>query len=574
MIIEPARDVEDYAWRRRTMLVLMMGAMALLIGRAIDLQVFDKQFLQHQGDLRHVDVVRVPAYRGKILDRNGEHLAISSPVESVWVDPREFVAEEEALRKLSELLNVSLGRIKKQTDPQNGKRFIYLKRRIDPGLADRIKSLNLTGLYFEREFRRYYPASEVTAHLLGFTDIDDFGQEGIELAYDKLLAGTPGSKRVIRDGKKHIIENLENIRSPIPGQDLVLSIDQRLQYLAYRELKTAVLEHKAKSGSLVLLDSRTGEVLAMANQPSFNPNTKNRPSGNRYRNRAVTDLFEPGSTIKPFVVASALESGAFRFDSIIDTRPGFFHVGRNVVRDIHNYGVLDLTRVLQKSSNVGVTKIALALQPEQLWQFYHRLGFGMPVGTGFPGEAGGTLPDHRSWRPFKQATLSFGYGVSGSTLQLARAYAALANDGVMPSVSLLRRNGEDPHAVRVLSEETARSVRRMLETVVTREGTAVRAGIAGYRVAGKTGTVKKAGAGGYKSGAYLGLFAGMAPASDPRLVMVVVIDEPSAAGQYYGGIVAAPVFSKVMSGALRLLGIAPDQEEGTPVAVAEKRDSE
>ncbi|MEN8260954.1 MAG: penicillin-binding transpeptidase domain-containing protein [Pseudomonadota bacterium] len=566
MMIRPAQDVEDYAWRRRGTLIIMVGAMVMLIGRAIDLQVLNKQFLQQQGNQRHVAVVSVPAYRGKILDRNGEPLAISSPVQTVGVDRKNFKADEESLRKLAALLAKPLSQVRKAVSAANGPRFLYLKRQVDPALANRIKNLQMSGIYFEREFRRFYPAGEVTAHLLGFTDIEDQGQEGIESAYNKVLMAVAGEKRVIRDGNRDIIENVENIRSPVPGRDVVLSIDQRLQYLAYRELKAAVIEHKARAGSLVMLDARTGEVLAVVNQPSLNPNSRKNRRPERYRNRAITDVFEPGSTIKPFVIACALEAGMIRPDTVIDTRPGFFRVGRKRVRDIHNYGVIDITRILQKSSNVGVSKIALGLDPEVLWSFYRRLGFGVAVGTDFPSEASGSLSNYEDWSPFVQATLSYGYGLSSSSLHLARAFSALANDGEMPSVSLLRRN-QPPAFTRVMSAQTARIVKQMLETVVTREGTAYRARVAGYRVAGKTGTVKKISGGGYSNDQYLALFAGMAPASDPRLVLLVVIDEPRG-GAYYGGTVAAPVFASVMSGALRLLGIAPDAEENMPFVTA------
>jgi cell division protein FtsI (penicillin-binding protein 3) len=408
----------------------------------------------------------------------------------------------------------------------------------------------------------------VAAHLVGFTNIDDKGQEAMELAYDDWLKGVEGAKRIIRDGKRRVIEDLESIRPPVPGKDLALSIDQRLQYLAYRELKKAVLQHQARSGSLALLDTQTGEVLAIVNQPSYNPNSRTQVKGSASRNRAITDIYEPGSTMKPFVVALGLELGLYRPDTVIDTAPGTMRVGHNIVKDIHNYGVLDVAHVLQKSSNVGVTKIALNLPSKKFWAFYNNLGFGQPLETGFPGEANGRLSDYQGWSPFEQATLSFGYGVSASTLQLARAYLSLANDGVMPMVSLVKRN-KSPELHRIMSVQTAGGVRAMLEQVVTREGTALKAAIPGFRVAGKTGTVKKSGVGGYSSSRYLSVFAGMAPVSKPRLVMVVMIDEPSA-GEYYGGAVAAPVFSRVMEGALRLLNIAPDQGDIMPILAAQQ----
>jgi cell division protein FtsI (penicillin-binding protein 3) len=576
MIIQPRSvDEADYSGRWRFLLVAIMVAMMVLMGRAVYLQVLDKQFLKHQGDLRHVGILPVPSHRGRIIDRNGELLAISTPVKSIWVNPKEFREGEitsQQVRALASLLGLSLREIDKRIGTDDNRVFAYLKRRISPELADQVSALDIPGIYSEREYRRYYPTGEVTSHLLGFTNIDDKGQEGIELTYNDWLKGAEGAKRIIRDGKRRIIESLEDISLPVPGKDVVLSIDQRLQYLAYRELKKAVLQHQARSGSLVLLDTQTGEVLAMVNQPSFNPNSHKKLRGTVSRNRAITDIYEPGSTVKPFVVACALELGLYRADTMIDTTPGTMKVGRNLVRDIHNYGLLDVAHVLQKSSNVGVTKIALNVPSRKLWAFYNNLGFGQPLETGFPGEAHGRLPDYQGWDSFEQATLSFGYGISMSTVQLARGYLSIANDGVIPMVKLLRQNGL-PETHRIMSKKSAVTIRSMLEQVVTREGTALKASIPGFRVAGKTGTVKKSGGiGGYADSLYLSLFAGMAPASKPRLVMVVMIDEPSS-GEYYGGAVAAPVFSSVMEGALRQLNIAPDQEETVPVFAAQQDDA-
>lgn len=569
MLIDRRTLIEDmeFAPRWRFLLLVMIAAMIILVGRAVDLQVLDRQFLQHQGDMRHVGVVPVPAHRGRMIDRNGELLAISTPVKSVWVNPKEFEASGQETKALAEVLGLSAAEVQKRVaDTSRG--FVYLKRRMSPELADQAIALKVPGVYADREYRRYYPAGEVTAHLLGFNNIDDRGQEGLELAYNDWLKGVPGARRIIRDGKRRIIEDVENVKLPVPGKDLVLSIDQRLQYLTYRELKKAVIQHRARSGSAVLLDAENGEVLAMVNQPSFNPNSRVKLNGSVTRNRAMTDVFEPGSTIKPFAVACALELGLVRPDTIIDTTPGQMHVGRNLVRDVHNYGVLDVAHILQKSSNVGVTKIALALPSNKFWAFYNNLGFGQPLDTGFPGEANGTLSDHQGWNSFEQATLSFGYGLSTSTLQLGRAYLALANRGVMPMVGLLKRD-KPAESHRIMSAKTATSVRTMLEQVVTREGTALKASIPGFRVAGKTGTVKKIGVRGYQDSVYMSLFTGMAPASNPRLVMVVVIDEPSA-GEYYGGAVAAPVFSSVMEGALRLLNVEPDKDEEPALITAQQ----
>jgi cell division protein FtsI (penicillin-binding protein 3) len=556
-------EESDFSKRWSVLLGALMFGMVVLIGRAVTLQVLDTHFLQKQGYKRHVGQISVPAHRGRLLDRNGELLAISTPVKSVWVNPKEFDGGEKGIKALSDVLGVSVKEIHKRVDDRE-RGFAYIKRRISPELADQALALDMEGVYVDREFRRFYPAGEVTAHLIGFNNLEDDGQEGMELAYNDWLKGVPGLRRIMRDGKRRIIEDLENVRAPVPGKDLSLSIDQRLQYLAYRELKKAVIQQKAKSGSLVLLDAENGEVLAMVNQPSFNPNSRAKISGNESRNRAMTDVFEPGSTIKPFVVACALELGKVSQSTVIDTTP--MHIGPNVVKDTHNYGMLDVAHILQKSSNVGVSKIALNLPSAKFWAFYNNLGFGQPLETGFPGETSGHLSaNHHAWRPFQQATLSFGYGLSTSLLQLGRAYLAIANEGVMPMVGLLKRD-KPVESHQIMSAKTANNVRSMLEQVVSKEGTALKASVTGFRVAGKTGTVKKIGAhGGYTTSQYLGLFAGMAPASDPKLVMVVMIDEPSA-GEYYGGAVAAPVFSSVMEGALRLLNVPPDQEVPTPTA--------
>ena len=562
-VVRPRMTVEnDYSKRWSVLLGALMFGMLVLVARAVNLQVLDRQFLQHEGHIRHDGLVSVAAHRGRLLDRSGELLAISTPVKSVWINPKEFDASERDIKSLADVLGISTKEIHERID-DSSRGFIYIKRRISPELADQAIALGLSGVYADREFRRYYPAGEVTAHLIGFNNLEDDGQEGMELAHNVWLKGVPGQKWIMRDGKGHVIEDLENVRLPEPGKDLSLSIDQRLQYLAYRELKKAVIQNKARSGSLVLLDAKNGEVLAMVNQPSFNPNSRVKISGNVSRNRAMTDVFEPGSTIKPFVVACAMELGTVKQTTVFDTSP--MHIGPNVVKDTHNYGALDVAHILQKSSNVGVSKIALNLPSSKFWAFYNNLGFGQPLETGFPGETSGRLSsDHNQWRPFQKATMAFGYGLSTSLLQLGRAYLALANDGVMPMVGLLKRD-KPVETHQIMSAKTAISVRSMLENVVSREGTALKASVNGFRVAGKTGTVKKIGShGGYTDNSYLALFAGMAPASDPRLVMIVMIDEPSA-GEYYGGAVSAPVFSSVMEGALRLLNIPPDQEAQPPL---------
>jgi cell division protein FtsI (penicillin-binding protein 3) len=466
------------------------------------------------------------------------------------------------IQKMEEILTLPKGKITTLLAEDSKRQFVYVVRRVNPQLGDQIKELKIAGVYFEREFKRFYPAGEVSAHLVGFTDADDIGQTGLEAAFEKQLKGIPGSKRVIRDGLRRVIDDVENIKDPIAGKNLELSIDQRIQYLAYKELQLAVNANKAKSAVLVVLDAKSGEILAAVNQPTFNPNTRKNLKESLYRNRAMTDVFEPGSTIKPFVVAAGLDGGYIKPNQIFETH-GVYAVGSHTVKDVHNYGTLDLTGVLKKSSNVGVTQIALKMPPQYFWEIYKNLGFGTSAGSGFPGEANGSLSDYHQWKDFDRAVLSFGYGLSASALQVARAYTALADDGILHSVSLFKRD-EDTGAQRVFTAKTAKSVRAMMETVITKEGTAYEARVDGYTVAGKTGTVKKASAGGYSSNSYFAVFAGMAPAKDPRLIIVVMIDEPSA-GQYYGGLVSAPVFSKVMSGALRILGVAPDQKETMPV---------
>ena len=520
------------------------------------MQLFNKDFLRNHGDARSVRIVSIPAHRGVITDRNDEPLAMSTPVHSIWATPRKALEHPDDLQSLSGLLDINMKELMQMLSIRIGRDFVYLKRHIDPELASKVTSLDLDGVYLQREYRRYYPAGEVTAHIIGFTNVDDNGQEGIELAYDDWLRGIPGSKRVLKDRLGRIVENIESISATEPGKNLALSIDRRVQYLAYRELKAAVQHHHARGGSLVMLDTQTGEVMAMVGQPSYNPNNRGDLKGEYYRNRAVTDIFEPGSTLKPFTIAAALESGQYQPTTIIDTRPGYFKVGGHTIRDMHDYGVIDVTNVIKKSSNVGASKIALSLEPRILWDMLSRAGFGRPTGSGFPGESAGSLTNYSNWSDVELATIAFGYGLSMTTLQLAQAYSVLAADGIMRPISFIRVS-EPPQGVRVISESVARQVRKMLETVVQEQGTGSRAAVRGYRVAGKTGTVHKSSAGGYSEDRYLSLFAGIAPASRPRIVMVVVIDEPGGS-EHFGGQVSAPVFSRVMSGALRILDVTPD----------------
>lgn len=554
----------NFSARRTFLLAFMLLCMLALLVRATVLQVFNKDFLQEQADMQQISEVSVSAYRGMITDRNGAPLAVSTPVESVWVNPRQLqYAPKDQLKLMERLLSLPNNQLVQLLQENRQKKFAYIARRISPELTRQVKALKLTGVYFEREFKRFYPTSEVSAHLIGFTNVDDTGQEGIEKSYEQQLKGIEGSKLVVRDGKRRIIEDIDSIREPQSGQTITLSIDQRIQYLAYRELANAVSANKAKHGSLVIVDAKNGEVLAAVSQPPFNPNARNTLKEALYRNRALTDIFEPGSTIKPFTVAAALEGGYIHKYDTFATH-GVYPIGKNKVTDVHHYGTLDVTGVIKKSSNIGVSMMSLKMPPKYFWGIYHQLGFGVSAQAGFPGEATGRLLDYHRWHDFDRAILSFGYGLSVSALQLARAYTALADDGILHSVSLLKRE-DDNAAQRVFSEKTARDVRAMMETVISKEGTAYEARVDGYRVAGKTGTVKKAaGSHGYTTGSYFAVFAGLAPANNPRLVCVVMIDQPSA-GQYYGGLVAAPVFSKVMAGALRILDIAPDQEDSMPV---------
>lgn len=550
----------SYAGRRYTVLGLFGLAAVLLVWRAVDQQILEKDFLQSEGADRYLTRVEVPAHRGLITDRRGDVLALSTPVDSIAANPRVIGNDAQQMVALAKALGMDAGQLRARLARYSQRHFVYLKRRMPPNDAAHVMSVvnahAIRGVHVEREYKRFYPAGEVFAHVLGFTDVDDAGQEGLELAFDSALRGEPGAKLVLRDGRRQVVDDVENVRSPRAGNHLALSIDQRLQFIAYRELKAAVKRHRAISGSLVLLDTRSGEILAMVNQPSFNPNADRSNRGGKLRNRAVTDVFEPGSTMKPFTVAVALDKGTIRADSQIDTSPGFFRVGANQVRDSKNLGVIDVATILTKSSNVGAGKIALGLEKRDLWQAMGALGFGRPAQTGFPGEADGQLSDYRRWARIDQATLSFGYGISVTTLQLAQAYAALANGGVLLPATLIKRDTA-PEGQRVFSVDTAAAVRTMLEAVASAAGTAPQAAVQGYRVAGKTGTVKKFGPQGYSDDRYLSLFAGMAPAREPRVAMVVMLNEPRGE-KFYGGQVAGPVFSAVMSETLRLMNVAPD----------------
>ena len=542
---------------RRVFVMAVFAAAALgLLWRTYDLQHNRKDFLQTQGDARQLRVVKLPAHRGKLFDRRGEPLAVSAPVDSVWANPRELAAAPEQWSELTQLLGLDSDYLKDILAKRIDREFIYLKRHIPPELARQMLAIQVPGVYLQREYRRFYPAGEVTAHVTGFTNLDDRGQEGLELAFDNQLRGEDGSKRVLRDRLGQAIKDVESIRSPSPGQDLTLTIDRRIQYVTYRALSRGVATNKARAGSAVVIDVHTGEVLAMVNQPSYNPNNRSDRVSERYRNRAVTDVFEPGSTFKTFTIASALTDGAFLASTNIDTRPGFFKVGSYTVRDAHNYGIIDVATVLKKSSNVGASKIALAIPAKTLWQTLSRMGFGVSTGSGFPGESDGILTHFFDWRDIRRATLSFGYGLSVTPLQLAQAYAVIANGGLLRRATF-RPVVKNSRPTRVLSKQVTRELRAMLESVVTTGGTGQRANVAGYRVGGKTGTVRKSEEGGYSEDRYLAVFAGMVPMSAPRVAIVVVVDEPRG-DVYYGGQVAAPVFAEIVAGTMRALGIAPD----------------
>jgi cell division protein FtsI (penicillin-binding protein 3) len=512
-------------------------------------------FLQEKGDARYSRVIEVPATRGRILDRNGDALAVSTPVKSVWAIPADAQLSRAERGRLAKLLGIDAGELARKLG-DDSRDFVYLKRQVAPQTADAVAALGLQGIHQHREYRRYYPGGEVTAHLVGFTGVDDAGQEGVELAFQHHLGGKPGSRRVIKDRLGQIVEDVESIRSAQDGRDLALSLDGKLQSLAYGALKAAVEEHRAKAGALVAIDVRSGEILALANVPSFNPNNRSRLTGAQLRNRAVTDLFEPGSTLKPFTVALALESGKVSPSTRISTEAGRLTLASYTIRVVHPEPALTIAEVIQKSSNVGSAKLALAMPREAMWDLYRRIGLGEAPELGFPGAAAGRLKHYRTWRPIEQATMAYGHGISLSLVQLARAYTVFARDGELVPLTLVKTSTA-ASGDKVLSTETARAVRAMLELAVQPGGTGPRARIMGWRVAGKTGTAHKPENGGYAADKYIASFVGFAPASAPRLVVAVMIDEP-AAGQHYGGAVAAPVFAQVMQGALRMLNAPHD----------------
>lgn len=552
----------SFRWRAYLLLGLLAACALGLVYRAVNLQLVDHGFLAKEGDARFSRVLDIAAHRGTVTDRYGEPLAVSTPVDSIWVNPGELALATDQIPRLAAALKLDRQELARRITSNLDREFLYIARHRQPAEAEQIKALGIPGVYSSREYRRYYPAGEVTGHLLGFTNVDDAGQEGLELAFDHWLAGEDGSKRVIQDRYGRIVQNVESIRPARPGRDLVLSIDLRIQYLAYRELKAAIRDERARAGSIVVIDVETGEVLAMVNQPAYNPNDREQIQAATYRNRAATDIFEPGSSIKPFFVAAGLATGKYNNSSIIDTSPGFIKVGVKVFDDEHNFGAINIATVLAKSSNVGMAHIALSLPPQEIWETLTHLGFGQVTTSGYPGESAGLLPNYSQWRPIGIATMSHGYGLSVTPLQLAHGYATIGGFGLARPVSFLRLEGP-PQGDRVLDEHAGRELVSMLESVVAAEGTGKLAAIPGYRVSGKTGTAFKAESGGYSTDRYMAVFGGVAPTTAPRLAAVVVIDEPSA-GQHHGGEVAAPVFSKVVGGALRLLAVAPDAPVNGP----------
>ncbi|KHF26263.1 peptidoglycan D,D-transpeptidase FtsI family protein [Solemya velum gill symbiont] len=562
-----ALPVPAYDMRRRFMLFVIFLVASVLVAGAWYQQVSRTDFLQKHGDRQNLRKVPVSAERGRIFDRNGEVLAVSTPVDSIWADPSCIKQDSQTVRTLASALKQDPDALRQRLALYSNKRFVYLKRWLKPQDAAHVLSVadesGIRCVNIKREYRRYYPSGEVFAHVVGFAGRDDSGQEGIELLYEEALRPHSGEQLVRRDARRQLFDVLQSIKDAKSGEDVTLSLDRRLQYFAYRALKNAVSKHKANSASLVLLDVTTGEVLAMVNQPSFNPNANRSNRGGRLRNRAVVDTFEPGSTMKPITVSSAMQLGVVDAKSRIKTtRKGLLKVGSNTIKDPKTYGELDLAGVLRKSSNVGAATIALQMKSEEYWRMLDSFGFGLSTGVGFPGESSGHLPNYSRWAEIEKATLAFGYGLSVSALQLAQAYSVIAADGIKRPVTLLK-SSQPLDQQRILDHDIARDVREMMEAVVSTEGTAPLAAIAGYRVAGKTGTVKKVGKDGYTDKRYRALFAGIAPASNPRLVLVTVFEEPKG-DVYYGGQVAGPVFADVMGHALQLMNIAPDSDVPRP----------
>lgn len=551
----PVLQLALQGWRSRMVGLLLMGAFLALVARSFYLQVINNDFLQEKGDSRMRRDIEISASRGKIVDRNGDMLAVSTPMKSIWAIPADARAMDAAQkRQLADLLEMPVRELDGKLASE--KTFVFVKRQVSPEVADRVAALKLPGVHQEKEYRRFYPTGEMTAHIVGFTGVDDKGLEGVELAFQGSLLGRPGSRTVIRDRRGNIVEDVGSIKPPQDGKDVRLALDSKIQYLAYSHLKNAVEEHKAKAGGAVVIDARSGEILALVNWPTYNPNNRQNLSGAQLRNRAITDTYEPGSVMKPFTAAMAIERGKVRFDTVINTAPGKLTVGSATISDAHPHGALSVAQIIQKSSNVGTAKIALGFPPQEMWELFDSLGFGQAPNLGFPGEVNGRLRPWKNWRPIEQATMSYGHGISVSLIQMARAYTVFARDGELMPLSLIKLDDTPPHGTRIFSPQTTRELRTMLEMAVQPEGTAPKARVPGYRVGGKTGTAYKI-EGGVYARKYVASFVGIAPISDPRLVVAVMIDEPSAGG-HYGGDVAGPAFSHIMGGALRTLGVPPD----------------
>ena len=563
----PVLELALQGWRSRTVGLLLMIAFAALVGRGFYLQVINNDFLQEKGESRYRRDIEVSASRGKIIDRNGQMLAVSTPMKSIWAipaDARTMSATQK--QQLAGLLDMSARELDGKIAAE--KTFVFIKRQVPPETAERIAALKLPGVHQEKEYRRYYPTGDMTAHIVGFTGVDDKGLEGVELAFQQSLLGHAGSRSVIRDRRGNIIEDVGALKPPQDGKDVHLALDSKIQYLAYSQLKAAVETNKAKAGGAIVIDAHTGEILALVNLPTYNPNNRENLSGAQLRNRALTDTFEPGSVMKPFTAALALERGKVRFDTVINCAPGKLTIGPATISDAHPHGALTVAQVIQKSSNVGTAKIALGFQPKEMWEMFDSVGFGQAPNLGFPGEVHGRLRPWKNWRPIEQATMSYGHGISVSLVQLARAYTVFANDGEMLPLTLTRFEESAARGTRVFSPETVREIRAMLEMAVQPEGTAPKARVPGYRVGGKTGTAYKVENGVYAK-KYIASFVGLAPIGDPRLVVAVMIDEPTG-GAHYGGDVAGPAFSQIMGGALRTLGVQPDAPLQTAEATTGK----
>ncbi|NLY12919.1 MAG: penicillin-binding protein 2 [Gammaproteobacteria bacterium] len=549
----------EHPWRFMIIISLLLLMVAAIAARIVYLHVFSHEFLAMQGDARALRHIPIPAHRGVITDRNGEPLAVSTPVLTLWANPKELLDAKARWNELAKALDVQPAELAKRIESNATREFMYLARGLTPERGQSVLERKIKGVYSKEEFRRFYPAGEVAAHLVGFTDIDEHGREGIELAFNEWLTGVPGKRQVIKDRRGDLIRDVQVKQNAKPGKQLALSIDLRLQYLAHRELRNALLEFEAKAGSLVMIDVRSGEILAMVNHPTYNPNNRRELNPQAMRNRAMVDVFEPGSTVKPFSIAAALGTGRWKPESTVDTGNGSFKIGRYTIRDVSRGGLLDLTGVLKKSSNVAISKIALDIGAQPVYAVMQNVGFGADTGLNFPGEQLGQLPMHRKWGQAETATLAYGYGLSVTAVQLAHAYAVLANGGRNMPLSLLRQDKASVEGVQVIDAKISSEVMAMLRAVVEEPGGGgARAQVPGYHVGGKSGTAKKlAAGGGYTESSYRSLFAGVGPVDNPRVATVVVIDEPSKGG-YYGGLVAAPVFGRVMAGALRMLNVRPD----------------